>query len=121
FGGRVPGCALQDLPGIDVRDLGRRGRPGGRALSKREAGHGNSREGDEHEPLHNAETPGEGRGYGLEEIAELEVQLPAGCRPAAGVDLVEAVGVVDAEATERRNHRRADTDAPDRASGLVRR
>ena len=37
----------------------------------------------------------------LEEIAELEVQLPAGFGLPEDIDAVEAVGVIDAERTER--------------------
>src|SRR5204863_1367795 len=47
----------------------------------------------------------------LEEVAELKVQFPGWLRVAQDVHPVEAVRIVDAEWSERRNHGRADAGA----------
>src|SRR5919198_102218 len=58
------------------------------------------------------------RPYILEEIAELEVQFPAGLGVPKGVNPIEAVGMVDAEGTEWRNDGRADARAPEQPGGI---
>src|ERR1700694_392694 len=57
----------------------------------------------------------EGRGSGLEEVAELEVQFPAWIGPAVDVDPVEPIGVVDAEGAERRDDGSPDSRAAEQA------
>src|SRR5688572_27302201 len=64
------------------------------------------------------ELPREDCGCGLEEIAELEVQLPTWLGPAQRVNSVEAVGVVDPERSERRDDGRADAGAAEQARGI---
>src|SRR3982074_2869863 len=57
-------------------------------------------------------------GPGLEEIAELEVQLPTGRGPSEDIDPVEAVGVIDAERSERRDDGGADPGAAEQPSRI---
>src|SRR6267143_4582864 len=64
------------------------------------------------------ELPMEDVGPSLKEIAELEVQLPAGFGPPEDIDAVEAVGVIDAERTERRDDGRADPGAAEQPRGI---
>src|SRR6267378_7376656 len=65
------------------------------------------------------ELPMEDVGPSLKEIAELEVQLPTGRGPSEDIDPVEAVGVIDAEWSERRDDGRADPGAAEQPGGIV--
>src|SRR5439155_23305840 len=119
----VAGCRPQDLLRADERDLERRRsrrrlRPLSEQVGRCRGEHGDGGERNEHETLHKAETPRVGRGCGLEEIAELEVQLPAWRGPAELVELIESVRVVDPERSEWRDDRGADPSAPERAWGV---
>src|SRR2546425_13263101 len=57
-------------------------------------------------------------GPGSEEIAELEVQFPAGVRPPEAVGAVEAIRPVDADRTERRDDADADAGAAEQPGGI---
>src|SRR5581483_7267133 len=54
----------------------------------------------------------------LEDLTELEVQFPPGCRAAERVDLVEAVRIVEAQGAERRDDGDADARAAEQARGV---
>src|SRR5258706_16310446 len=56
---------------------------------------------------------------GLEEVADLEVKFPARFGPAQQIRLVEAVGVVDPQRAQRRNHRHPNTRAAEQAGRVV--
>src|SRR5882762_2207984 len=64
------------------------------------------------------ELPMEDVGPSLKEIAELEVQLPTGLGQSEVIDPVEAVGVIDAERSERRDDGRADPGAAEQPGGI---
>src|SRR6267143_5633892 len=64
------------------------------------------------------ELPMEDVGPSLKEIAELEVQLPTGLGPPEGIDPIEAVGVIDAERSERRDDGRPDPGAAEQPGGI---
>src|SRR5262245_13225322 len=55
----------------------------------------------------------------LEDVAQLEVELPARCRPSEDVLLVEPVRYVDSQRPQRRHHRRPESGTPEQAGGVV--
>src|SRR5436305_14357263 len=54
----------------------------------------------------------------LEELSEFEVELPARCRAALGVNLVEPIPYVHSQRSERAYRRDTESSAPEQTSGI---
>src|SRR4029453_656864 len=54
-----------------------------------------------------------------EDVAQLEVELPAWCRPSEDVLLVESVRYVDSQRPQRRHHPRPQSRTPAPPGGVV--